>query len=282
MALKGYVESSSFKLQYIIEGNGTPAIVVGSSLYYDRTFSQNLRNYLKMVFVDHRGFAPPYDCQDTEQFQLDTLVDDIDLVRKTLECPRVIIIGHSGHAFMALEYAKKYHTHVSHVVMISTAPNLLPQGSAAAERYLNDSVCPERKAALANNLAQLPQAMAAAPEKALITYFLLMGPKSWFDYNYDATHLWEGIEINKTLFDYGWGEVFRDIDITKNLDRLQAPVFLALGRYDYLMPPPYLWESVRDKFCDLTICIFEKSSHAPYFEEPEQFDRVLLEWLFNR
>ncbi|MFB2979184.1 alpha/beta fold hydrolase [Microseira sp. BLCC-F43] len=281
MSLTGHVYSSGFKLLYIVEGTGTPAIVVGSSLYYSRTFSHNLRNHLNLVFVDHRGFSPPYDCQDTSGFQLDLLVDDIELVRKQLGLDRVMIIGHSGHAFMALEYAKKYPANVSHVVMMCAAPNFSPEGHIAAQRYLNDSVCPERKAVLAKNLARLPQEIEAAPEKAFITYCLLMGPKSWFDYNYDATKLWEGIQVNMAMFDYVWGEVFRDIDITENLERLQAPAFLALGRYDYLVPPPYMWESIRDKFSNLTIRVFEKSSHAPHFEEPDLFDKELIEWLRN-
>jgi proline iminopeptidase len=281
MSLTGHVYSSGFKLQYIVEGNGTPTIVVGSSLYYSRTFSNNLRNRLKLAFVDHRGFSPPYDAKDTSLFQLDSLVDDIELVRKHLGFDKIIVIGHSGHAFMALEYAKKYPANVSHVVMMCEAPCLSPEGHEAAQRYLNDSVCPERKAALAQNLARLPQAIEAEPEKAFITYCLLMGPKYWFDYNYDATKLWEGVEVNMAMFDYVWGEVFRDIDIIENLDKLQAPVLVALGRYDYLVPPPYMWEPIRDKFSNLTIRIFEKSGHAPQFEEPELFDKELLEWLFN-
>lgn len=280
-SLTGHVYSSGFKLQYIVEGNGPPTIVVGSSLYYSRTFSQNLRNSLKLAFVDHRGFSPQNDCQDTSLYSLDLLVDDIELVRKTLGFDKIIIIGHSGHAFMALEYAKKYPANVSHVVMMCVGPSLSHEGHRAAQQYLNDSVCPERKAALAKNLARLPEELSASPEKAFVTYCLLMGPKSWFDYNYDATQLWEGIEVNMTMFDYVWGEVFRDIDITENLDRLQAPVFLGLGRYDYLQPPPYMWEGVRDKFNHLTIRIFERSSHAPQFEDPELFDQELIEWLFS-
>lgn len=281
MSLNGHVYSSGFKLQYIVEGKGIPAIVVGSSLYYSRTFSSNLRNSLKLAFVAHRGFSSPYDCQDKSLFQLETLIDDIELVRKELGFAQVIIIGHSGHAFMALEYAKKYPGNVSHVVMMCVGPNYSPEGHAAAERYLNDSVCSERKAVLAENLKRLPQAIAAAPEKAFITYCLLMGPKSWFDYNYDATKLWEGVEVNMAMFDYVWGEVFRDIDITENLDKLLSPVLLVLGRYDYLVPPPHMWESVRDNFSNLTIRIFEKSSHAPHFEESELFDQELNEWIFN-
>ena len=281
MSLRSHVYSSGFKLQYIVEGSGVPTIVVGSSLYYSRTFSNNLRNRLKLIFVDHRGFSPQNDCKDISEYQLDLLIDDIELIRKELGFDKVIVIGHSGHAFMALEYAKKYPANVSHVVMMCVAPNYSQEGHLAALQYLNDSVCPERKAALAKNLARLPQEIEAAPEKAFITYCLLMGQKSWFDYNYDATKLWEGVEVNMAMFDYVWGEVFRDIDITENLDKLLSPVFLALGRYDYLVPPAYLWEGVRDKFSNLTIRVFEKSSHAPHFEEPELFDQELLEWLFN-
>jgi proline iminopeptidase len=103
MSLRGHVYSSGFKLQYIVEGNGVPTIVVGSSLYYSRTFSNNLRNSLKLVFVDHRGFSPQNDCKDISQYHLDKLVDDIELIRKELGFDKVIIIGHSGHAFIALE-----------------------------------------------------------------------------------------------------------------------------------------------------------------------------------
>lgn len=74
-------------------------------------------------------------------------------------------------------------------------------------------------------------------------------------------------------------EVFRDIDITKNLELLQAPVFIALGRYDYLVPPFYLWENVRDKFQDITIRIFAHSSHNPQLEEATLFNREFLKWL---
>ena len=82
-----------------------------------------------------------------------------------------------------------------------------------------------------------------------------------------------------TMFDHVWGEIFREIDITKGLDKLTAPVLLVLGRYDYLVPPAYLWESVRGKFKDLTVRVFERSGHAPHFEEPALFDKELLGWL---
>ncbi|MFH7029493.1 MAG: alpha/beta fold hydrolase [Heteroscytonema crispum UTEX LB 1556] len=100
--------SDGFKLQYIVEGDGIPTIVVGSSIYYARTFSQELRTKLKIAFIDHRGFASGNYCQDKEKYHLELLVDDIELLRQELGFEKFVMIGHSGHAFIALEYAKKY------------------------------------------------------------------------------------------------------------------------------------------------------------------------------
>jgi proline iminopeptidase len=54
-----YIKRDTFKLQYCIEGTGAPVIVIGSAIYYPRTFSQHLRKYLRLIFMGHRGFTAP-------------------------------------------------------------------------------------------------------------------------------------------------------------------------------------------------------------------------------
>ncbi|TGN19806.1 alpha/beta fold hydrolase [Leptospira idonii] len=275
---QGILLSDGFQLQYKIEGKGIPAIVVGSSLYYDRTFSKELREHLKIYFLDHRGFAPSNSNRDKSTYELNLLLEDIELARKEFGLEQFLIIGHSGHGFLALEYAKKYPARVLGVVMMCLAPSYSYANHAESEKYLADSVDQGRKEFLAGNMALLGKKIEEAPEKAFITYCLLTGAKSWYDYKFDASSLWEGVEVNMTMFDYVWGEVFRDIDITQGLAEFHKPVFLALGRYDFLVPPPYTWNAVRDLFANLTVRIFEKSSHAPHFEESQSFDKELLDW----
>lgn len=275
----GLIQSGEFSLQYQIVGEGLPAIVIGSALFYERAFSQNLRSHFKMAFVDHRGFAPGNQCQDLSQYTLDRLVEDVELARATFGFEQVVLIGHSGHGFIALEYAKKYPQRVSHLVMMCVSPDFSEASHAAAARYFEESACPDRKAALAENVAKLPAAIAAAPDRAFVTYCLLMGPKNWFDYRYDAQHLWQDVAVNMAMFDYVWGQIFRDIDITNHLDRVTMPVLLVLGRHDYVAPPAYLWEPMRDRFHNLTIRVFETSGHYPQLEEANLFDRELLAWL---
>ena len=97
---------------------------------------------------------------------------------------------------MALEYAKKYAAHVSHMVMIGIAPDLSAASQQAAERYWPESVPPERKAVFQANLQRLPgDALARLPaaERAVQTR-LRNAPKSWFDPYFDAPPQWEGVE----------------------------------------------------------------------------------------
>ena len=280
----GAIAAGPFRLGYRIEGSGPTAIVIGSSVYYPRVFSQDLRRHLRLVFLDHRGFTASPGRVDTTEFALDKLVDDVERARQQLGLGRIVVVGHSGHAYMALEYAKKYPGNVAHVVLIGISPDLSAASQEEAERYWKESVWPERKAALQENLRGLSdEDLAKLPGRdRFVRGYVRDGPRAWYDPRFDSTPYWAGVDITIEMWDYVWGEVFRDIDITKGLDAFDRPVFLALGRYDFLIAPPSSWDRVRPKFRDLTVRVFERSGHTPQHDEAALFDAELLRWLKER
>ena len=85
--------------------------------------------------------------------------------------------------------------------------------------------------------------------------------------------------MNMDFLIYVWDTLFAEIDITQGLDALDRPVFLALGRYDFLVAPPSSWDAVKSHFKDLTVRIFEKSGHTPQYEQSALFDSELLTWM---
>jgi proline iminopeptidase len=281
VANAGSIAAGKFNLRYRIEGTGTPTIVIGFPTAYARGFSQNLRSHLRLVFLDHRGTAPSPGRVNTTEFALERLVNDIELARQTLELGRIAVVGHSGNSFIALEYAKKYPANVSYVVMIAIAPDLSAASAEAAEQYWQKLASPERKAVMEENLRRLPDEQLARlpPGQRFIRSYVRRGPQTWYDPRFDPSPLLEGVEVNTDMYDYVWGQVFRDIDITKGLDAFDRPVFLALGRYDFRVAPPSSWDSVRPKFRYLTVRVFEKSGHWPQYEEPALFDAELLRWM---
>lgn len=274
----GIIERDGYNLSYCIEGTGPTALVIGSALYYPRTFSQELRKHLRLVFIDHRGFAHTTNNLIPHIF-LDTILDDIEYVREQLNLTDFVVMGHSGHGYMALEYAKKYTKHVTHVVLIGMGKDHSEATYKAADEYLEQSVCPERKKLLAKNLATLHEQFSTEPDRKFINLCLALGPKSWYEYDFDASPLWKDVHVNMPIIENLWGFVFKDIDITQGLSSFDKPIFLGLGKFDYLVAPFYTWYPLKDKFNNLTIRLFEHSSHTPQLEEPELFDATLVEWL---
>jgi proline iminopeptidase len=273
MKQTGHIDIDGFKLRYVTEGEGPDVLVIGSSVYYPRSFSQNLRKSLRLHFVDYRGFAEGPEVELT----FDTLLDDLEHIRQKLSLKRCIVIGHSAHGLLALEYAKKYKEHVSHVVIIGMPPHMKPDHIAMAQRNWDDSVWPERKAALKlmpdEKLNQLPRE----------EWFLQMNfrnvPKSWYDYNFDSTPLWKGVKPNTYILDQMYLRFAREIDVSQGLELLDCPVLLAYGRFEFLVAPVNSWDPLRYKFKHLTVRIFEKSAHSPQYEEANLFDAELLKWL---
>ncbi len=267
-----------FTLNYIIRGSGYPTLVIGSSVYYPRTFSTDLDTQLQLVFMDHRGFGSVDRNVQESDFDLEKLIEDLEVLRRHLSFKTWYVIGHSGHGYIALEYAKKYPRSVSHVILIALSPDSSPSSFIAADQYFQDSVCPKRKDLFTQKMQQLPLDIQRDSKRRFILYSLCSGPRIWFDYKYDASYLWFDVKVIPEMFDYVWGVVFKKLDIQENLTQLKQPVLLLLGRYDY-WNPPYLWNSVRLKFHNITVKIFEKSGHTPQLEQAFDFSRELFEWL---
>jgi proline iminopeptidase len=278
----GSVLVGGAELSYVIEGEGSPCLVVGSSIYYPRTFSEELRNHLRLVFVDLRHFAPSDGSLPVEQITLDTYADDIDRVREALGFDRVAVMGHSMHGMMALEYARRYPDHVTHVITIGSPPVGLMANAEASAAFFDAEASDERKQVLEQNVERLGAdeygRVSSLPDSdALVTLYVTNGPMYWYDATYDAEPLWRDMVTNMEVF-YRVAGLLSSYDLAQGPGQVATPVFVGLGRYDYVVPYS-LWEDEKSKLADLTIHLFEESGHTPQLEEPAKFDRVLLDWL---
>jgi proline iminopeptidase len=280
----GTIVSGRFRLHYRIQGTGIPTIVVGNTTYYPRIFSTELYSKLRIVFLDHRGFVrPPSDKIDTTAYSLDTLINDIEIARKSLKLGRFAIIGHSGHAYLALEYSKKYPNNVSHIILIGAPPEMGKAYSTAYAQKWRDSASTERKAIVKMNYQKYPDSLLnkLTTSERYILNNIRNSPRFWYNPNFDPSPLWEGAYVNTEIMNYVWGKVFPRLDIKVGLEKLNIPVFLGLGLYDFALPPPSVWDPLKPKFKDLTIRVFKYSGHTPPYEEAVLFNKELLSWIEN-
>lgn len=274
---KGVIGVRGASLDYTIEGTGIPVLVPGSVVCHPKAFSPRLREHMRLVFVNTRFFTDSD--IDLVEITMDTMVDDLEETRKTLGLGKVAVMGHSTLALVALEYAKKYPDNVSHLVMIGTMP-VSNSTAGCGKQYWDTSASKERKRIREENWRELSQEalMAMSPEEAFVSRYLADTPQRWYDPDYDASWLWDGVTPNVDVIEHFVNAVLPDYEIGRSLETITVPVFLALGKHDYLNPS-YLWDDFKPRVPTLSIYVFEKSGHFPMCEETELFDRQLIEWI---
>ena len=274
------VEVEGAHLRYRIEGDGQPCLVVGSSIYYPRVFSQDLREHLQLIFVDLRHFAASDPSFTPDRISVGTYADDIERVRQTLRLGDVVVMGHSIHGTIALEYARRYPEHVRGVVAIGAPPRRSDDEPAPSDRLWEADASEERKEILARQLAELtPEVRATlSPADLFVRSYVANGPRYWYDPAYDCSWLWDGVVPDMPVIERLFGELFKTYDLPQGPAQITLPVLIAHGRYDYSAPYT-LWEEHRHTLPRHTYALFERSSHTPPLEEPERFDQTLLAWV---
>jgi proline iminopeptidase len=114
------------ELFYVEVGEGLPCLVMHGGLGGDHSalhpWLDPLGDVMRLVYYDHRGNGhsgrPP-----SETITFERLCADADALRDHLGFEKVAILGYSFGGCIALEYALRYPEHLSHLILLSTAPN---------------------------------------------------------------------------------------------------------------------------------------------------------------
>jgi proline iminopeptidase len=275
-----YLDVKGARLHYTVGGSGKTCMVIGSSIYYPRTFSDNLKEKLNIIFVDTRHYVPNDESYSIDSITLDTYLSDIEKIRMTLGLKEFIILGHSVHSLLALEYARKYPDYISHVVMIGAFPYGGAKLADASDKFWDNKASDERKTLYDKNMALLETEAYAnpSPGEEFINDYILSGPMYWKDPAYDCTWLWKDIKLNMDVLSRLFRGIISQYEVGSDSAEITTPVFLAAGKYDYIAPY-YLWDDFKGQFSNLSFNLFEESGHTPQLEEQTLFDRKLIEWL---
>lgn len=273
----GVIPVKGAQLRYVIEGEGTPCLAVGHSESQRLLLSRNLRSHFRFYFLDLRHNVESRNTLDVTQITLDTYLDDIDTARRSLGLGRTALFGHSHHALIALEYARKYPQFVTHVIVSGCSPRA---EWGAADEFWESDASEERKAIFEQNLLENPEGIMAglAPHERWLRTYQIRAPKLLYDPNLDISALLEPVHNDTEVFLHLQLVILKDYDIAARPEQISTPVFLALGRFDYVSPYT-LWDDRREVIQDLSYHLFEKSGHFPMVEEQELFDQKLVEWI---
>jgi proline iminopeptidase len=107
-------------------GQGPPAIVLHGGPDFDHAYLvpdlDRLADLLRLLYYDQRGRGQSAAGVQPDDVTLQSDVDDLDKVRQHFQLDAPTLIGHSWGTVLALEYALRYPTRVSRLILMNPAP----------------------------------------------------------------------------------------------------------------------------------------------------------------
>lgn len=269
-----------FNFSYSIEGNGPTILVPGGPSHYSQTFGPELKNKFRFIFVDHRGFAQPAKTDAVDKVpSMEQLVEDLEAFRRHLNLERFYILGHSGHTYLSLAYAKTHPEHLKGIMLISAGPDLSQKNREAAELYFEEMANEKRKIIHEQNVKLMQEEMSNKPGDEFRIFCIRSAARSSYDPMFDPTPLWKDMHLNLNIVLHMWSQLFsREIEC-KDLKQITLPVFIGMGLHDYQVPPHFTWNPYKKHFKQLSFRVFPFSGHNPQMEESNSFVYEIERWM---
>lgn len=125
-ARHGYVPVDHAQLFYREVGQGQPIIVMHGGPAFDHTYLlpelDRLADAARLVYYDQRGRGRSAGNVHPADVSLASEVSDLQAVGQHLQSDSVAVFGHSWGGLLAMEHATRFPEHVSHLILMNTAP----------------------------------------------------------------------------------------------------------------------------------------------------------------
>lgn len=278
----GKFELDGVQFNYVRQGSGEPIVVIGSSVYYPKAFSNSLSDKYEMIFIDSRHFILDYNPSDEEldKLSFSTWADDLEAARAKLDLGKITVVGHSVHGQIALDYATRYPDSVTRLVIIGGVPYSFAELSEKSNDYWEKEADENRKATLKTRLLKQDSILQATPSnKKFSVGYDLNAPLYWFDPNYDASELLSHLLTSPKAFGKLISTVPSKQEVISKLKNLEVPSLVITGKYDFVCPHK-AWEEIIQN-TDVDYQLMNNASHNPQTEESTQqeFDRIFTSWI---
>lgn len=277
------IKRDSYTLSFSdnLANKNIPIFVIGSRIYYERLFKDEIYNDIHFVFLDHRGFVIP-DIKD-DIYTLDSITEDIEAIRKELGYEKIYLLGHSGHGFMAMDYADKYTNHVEGLILSNLAPTNSEERQKHSIDFFEKNADTNRKNKFYSEIEKLEDDLKKDVEHKFTHMNIRFIPHSFYDYNFkDADKYWDDVDNNINALDYLWGDAFAKYDTYKTLEKLSSKIkiLLILSEFDFLVASVDLWDEIVEK-TKIKRIVLDKSGHNPMLEEKEKYHNILKDFIKN-
>jgi pimeloyl-ACP methyl ester carboxylesterase len=247
-------------------GHGYPLVLMhggpSADLYTLMSF-RPLAKQFTLVFYDHRCNGRSTGAEVTSM-TMENLTADADALRQALGFEKWAVLGHSFGGNVALEYALRYPTSLSHLLLLNSggdyrwarenAPELLakrgfgPEIVELAWRHLNGQIEPKE---MFSNLMKLGKAYNPHTGLRQMPHLLFWGLQS---------------KLQPEALIFGETEVLKNWTVMTRLGEISVPTLVMAGREDFIYPPEHQ-EELAAGIPNARLVLIDRAGHNPHDEQ---------------
>ena len=268
-----YIEvGRNVRLHVTDVGSGRPVVLIHgfplSDEMYEYQYEALAKAGFRAIGITMRGFG--HSDKPGGGYSYDTYADDIKAVLDQLHLDNAVLGGFSMGGAIAIHYMSRHHAaHVSKLALFAAAaPCWTKQPDFPYSFFTKDDI----NGLIALGSVNRPALYEEFGKKFTATSTTLpAGIGAWLGtINLQAS----GFAVEQML------AVLRDADERENVKTINVPTLILQGRLDHIVSYQ-LAEQLQKAIPNSKLVPFEKSGHALFVEEPDKFNKELIEFAGN-
>ncbi len=231
-----------------------------------------LAEVVNLIYYDPRGCGLS-GSGDSSTYTMDNYINDLHIIKESLELDSVILLGKSYGAMCALGYALRFPKDVNKLILAAGVPAC--DFIKTAQTNLKMRGTKEQQ-----QICQNIWSGSIQNDEEMSEYFKIMATMySWRKRNQQIvnrlapTHRFTYEALNE-----GFATQFGHFDYRNQLKNLLCQTLILVGEEDWITDPMYSKE-MAEKISNSTLHIFPNSDHAMESDVPELYFNTIVNFL---
>jgi len=275
----GYVPVPGAQIYFRELGSGRPLVILHGGPDFNHNYLlpdlDRLSRSFRLIYYDQRGRGRSSPGVSPEAVDIVSEVDDLDRLRQHFGLDTIALLGHSWGALLAMEYATRHPNHVSHLILMNTAPASHADLTRFREhRQAADATSLTKMQRISNTRQYVNGDIEADAEYYREHFRGTLRSSDQLEVvvgrlrsHFTPEDIVKARAIEDRLYAQTW--LSREYNLLARLRKLKTPTLVIHGDHDFI--PLECARNVADAVSGSRLVVLSECGHFAYLERPDEF-----------
>jgi proline iminopeptidase len=284
---EGYFPVPGAQLYFREVGSGPPLVILHGGPDFNHNYLlpdlDRLSRSFRLIYYDQRGRGRSSPGVSPEAVNIGTEVDDLDRLRQYFDLGAIALLGHSWGCLLAMEYATRHSNHVSHLILMNTAPASHTDLMRFREhRQAEEATSLTKMQTISKTREYVDGDIEADAEYYRAHFSRALRRSDHLEIvvrrlrsHFTPEDIVKARAIEDRLYAQTW--LSREYDLPAGLGKLNTPTLVIHGDYDFI--PLECSRNVADAVSGSRLVLLSECGHFAYLERPDEVLNAIIDFL---